>query len=49
MLWSIIIFLLILWGVGMVASTTLGGLIHLLLIVAVVVLVFQLLQGRRSV
>jgi hypothetical protein len=49
MLWSIFVILLILWAVGMVTSTTMGGFIHILLIVAVVVVVLQLLQGRRSV
>jgi len=49
MLWSIFVILLILWAVGMVTSTTMGGFIHILLIVAVVVVLLQLIQGRRSV
>ena len=49
MLWSICVVLLILWALGMVTSTTLGGFIHILLIVAVVVIFLQLIQGRRSV
>ena len=49
MLWSICVILLILWAVGMVTSTTLGGLIHILLVVAVVVVLLNLFQGRRTV
>ena len=47
MLWTIFVVLLILWLLGMVSSYTLGGFIHLLLLVALVVLLFQLLTGRR--
>lgn len=47
MLWTIFIILLVLWALGMVTSYTMGGLIHILLVVAVVVLVFRLIQGRR--
>lgn len=47
MLWTIFVILLLLWFVGLVSSYTLGGLIHLLLLVAVVVVVIRLLQGRR--
>jgi len=46
MLWTIFVVLLVLWLLGLVSSYTLGGFIHLLLIIAVVVLVIQLLQGR---
>jgi len=49
MLWSIFVILLILWAVGMVTATAMGGFIHILLVVAVVVLLLQLIQGRRSV
>lgn len=49
MLWTIFVILLILWALGMVTSTTMGGLIHVLLVVAVVVLVINLIQGRRVV
>ena len=49
MLWTIFVILLILWLLGMVSSFTLGGLIHLLLVVALIVLIFQLLTGRRVV
>jgi hypothetical protein len=47
MLWTIFIILLVLWALGMVTAYTMGGLIHLLLLVAVVVLVIRLFQGRR--
>ena len=49
MLWTLILVLLVLWAVGMASAYTMGGLIHLLLVVAVVVLVVQLLQGRRAI
>ncbi len=48
MLWSIISLLVILWLIAVVAKFTLGGLIHLLLIVAFVVLIFRLLTGRKA-
>jgi len=47
MLWTIFVILLVLWALGLVTAYTMGGLIHLLLVFAVVVLVFQLIQGRR--
>jgi Family of unknown function (DUF5670) len=47
MLWTIFIILLVLWALGMVTVYTMGGLIHLLLAVALVVLVIRLFQGRR--
>ena len=49
MLWTIFVILMILWLLGLVTSYTLGGMIHILLVAAVVVLVFQLIQGRRSI
>ena len=49
MLWTICVVLLVLWALGMATSTTMGGLIHLLLLVAVVVVLLQLIQGRRVV
>lgn len=48
MLWTIFVILLVLWLVGLVSSYTLGGFIHLLLIAAVVVLILQLISGRRA-
>jgi len=49
MLWTIFVIVLILWLLGMVSSYTVGGFIHLLLLIALVVLIFQLLTGRRTV
>lgn len=49
MLWTIFVMLLVLWLLGLVSSYTLGGFIHLLLILAVIVLVINLLSGRRTV
>jgi hypothetical protein len=49
MLWTIFVILLVLWALGLVTAYTAGGLIHLLLVFAVVVLVIQLIQGRRVV
>ncbi len=46
MLWTIFVILLVLWLLGMVSSYTLGGYIHLLLIIAVVVVVIRVIQGR---
>jgi hypothetical protein len=48
MLYSIIVILLVLWALGLVTSYTAGGLIHLLLLVALVVLVINFASGRRS-
>ncbi len=47
MLWTILVVLLVLWALGMVTSYTMGGLIHILLVVAVVILIVRLLSGRR--
>ena len=49
MLWTIFVILLILWLVGMVSSYTFGGFIHLLLVIALVMLVINLISGRRTV
>ena len=48
MLWTIFVILLVLWLVGLVSSYTLGGFIHILLVIAIVVLIIQLLSGRRA-
>ena len=48
MLWTIFVILLVLWLLGLVSSYTLGGLIHLLLVIAIVVLIIQLISGRRA-
>ena len=49
MLWTIFVILLVLWLLGLVTSYTLGGFIHVLLLVALAVLVVQLITGRRAV
>ena len=49
MLWTIFVILLVLWLLGVVSSYKLGGFIHLLLVIALVVLIFQLISGRRPV
>jgi hypothetical protein len=49
MLWTIFVILLVLWALGLVSSYTLGGFIHLLLLIALVVLVIGVIQGRRPV
>jgi Family of unknown function (DUF5670) len=48
MLWTIFVILLVLWLLGVVSSYTLGGFIHILLVIALVVLVINLVSGRRS-
>jgi hypothetical protein len=49
MLWTIFVILLVLWLLGIVSSYTLGGFIHILLVIALVVLLIQLITGRRAV
>jgi hypothetical protein len=46
MLWTIAVILFVLWALGMVTAYTAGGLIHILLVIALVVIVIRLLQGR---
>jgi hypothetical protein len=48
MLWTIFVILLVLWLLGLVSSYTMGGFIHILLVIAIVVLIIQLLSGRRA-
>ena len=47
MLWTLAVVLLVLWLLGLVSSYTLGGFIHILLVVAVVVVILRVIQGRR--
>ncbi len=47
MLWTIFIILLILWVLGLVSGYTLGGFIHILLVIAIVVLIIRVIQGRN--
>ena len=49
MLWTIFVILLVLWLLGLVTSYTLGGFIHILLVVAVAVVLIQLITGRRAI
>ncbi len=49
MLWTIFVILLVLWLLGMVSSYTLGGYIHILLLVAIVVVLIRVIQGRNPV
>ena len=48
MLWTIFVILLILWLLGLISGYTIGGFIHILLAIAIVVVVIQVIQGRRS-
>jgi hypothetical protein len=47
MLWTLVVVLFVLWALGLASSYTMGGLIHVLLLIAVVVLVLRVIQGRR--
>ena len=47
MLWTIAVILIILWALGLVSSYTLGGFIHLLLVITIVVVLLNIIQGRR--
>ena len=47
MLWTIFVILLIMWALGLATSYTLGGFVHILLVLALVMLVINLIQGRR--
>ena len=49
MLWTIFVVLLVLWALGLVTSYTMGGFIHLLLVLAIVVVLFRVFQGRRAI
>lgn len=49
MLWTIAVILIILWLLGMVSSFTLGGFIHALLVIAVIVVIIRLIQGKKVV
>jgi hypothetical protein len=49
LLWTIAIILVILWLLGMVSSYTLGGFVHILLVLAIIVMLIRVIQGRRPV
>jgi len=49
MLWTICVILFVMWLLGMVSSYTMGGFVHILLVLALVVMLVNLLQGRRTI
>ena len=49
MLWTIAVVLIVLWALGLVSSYTMGGFIHILLVLAIIVIVINIIQGRRPV
>jgi len=49
MLWTIFVILLVLWLLGLVSSYTLGGFIHILLVIAIIVILVRVIQGRRPI
>ena len=49
MLWTICVILLVLWLLGLVSGYTMGGFVHILLVIAIIVIVIRLIQGRRVV
>jgi hypothetical protein len=49
MLWTIAVILLVLWALGLITSYTMGGFIHVLLVIAVVVVLINVIQGRKAV
>jgi hypothetical protein len=48
MLWTITVILLVLWLIGLVSGTTLGGWVHILIVLAIISLIFNLISGRRA-
>lgn len=48
MLWTIAVILIVLWLLGLVSSYTLGGFIHILLVIAIIVVLLNVIQGRRA-
>ncbi|MBE0605910.1 MAG: lmo0937 family membrane protein [Deltaproteobacteria bacterium] len=49
MLWTVAVILVVLWALGLVSSYTMGGFIHVLLVIAIVVVLINVIQGRRPV
>lgn len=47
MLWTVVLILIVLWALGMVSSYTMGGLIHVLLVIAIIVVLVRVIQGRK--
>ena len=48
MLWTIVVLLVVLWALGLVTSYTMGGFIHVLLVIAIVVVLINVIQGRKA-
>jgi hypothetical protein len=48
MLWTIAVIMLVLWALGLVSSYTMGGFIHILLVLAIIVILLNVIQGRRA-
>ncbi len=48
-MWTIVAILLVLWALGMLSSYTVGGLIHVLLVIAIIVVLVRVIQGRRAI
>lgn len=48
MLWTIAVILLVLWVLGLVSGTTISGFIHVLLVIAIIVIILQIINGRRA-
>ncbi|HUP52444.1 MAG TPA: lmo0937 family membrane protein [Longimicrobiales bacterium] len=46
-MWTIVVILLVLWLLGFITANTMGGLIHILLVIAIIVIVVRLVQGRK--
>jgi len=49
MLWTVFVILLVLWALGLLTGYTMGGIIHALLVIAIIVVLIQVVQGRRRV
>jgi hypothetical protein len=49
MLWTIAVILLVMWALGLVSSYTMGGFIHILLVAAIIIVIVNLVSGRRAV
>jgi hypothetical protein len=49
MLWTIALILFVLWALGLATASTMGGLIHILLVIAIVVILINVIQGRRAI
>jgi hypothetical protein len=49
MLWTIAVILIILWALGLVSSYTMGGFIHILLVIAIIIVLVRVIQGRRPI